>query len=156
MTDATELDLDAIRARLDAATEGPWRVDEIARVWADRDPAGWDAFHIAACHDAVGRAGHDDEANAEFIAHARTDVERLLAALEAAESSLAGIAALLGRPNITELVRISGKLGYRATRDDVRLLVAVLERVRAQLGDATRNADGHAPLSEAKVVDGDE
>lgn len=79
MTDATELDLDAIRARLDAATEGPWRVDEIARVWADRDPAGWDAFHIAACHDAVGRAGHDDEANAEFIAHARTDVERLLA-----------------------------------------------------------------------------
>ncbi|WP_161605454.1 ead/Ea22-like family protein [Pimelobacter simplex] len=96
MTASTDLDdtLANIRARAEAATPGPWRVDEIARVWADRDPAGWDAFHIAACHDSVGRACDDDEANAEFIAHARADVPRLLDLLDEQRDVIARVQAL--------------------------------------------------------------
>ena len=115
MTDATELDTAAIRARLEAATPGPWvvfdmddaekRKDEPLNepgqgwywVWSEprlpyygavlepeRDhPA---AIGSAAINDSEG--GAQEQADAEFIAHARTDVERLLAALDEARAEV--------------------------------------------------------------------
>lgn len=69
----------AIRARWEAATPGPWRVDE----WSKTFDVGAATLHVAQClHDPRG------EADAEAIAHAPTDVAALLADLDAAEALL--------------------------------------------------------------------
>lgn len=76
MTDATELDTAAIRARLEAATPGPWHIgpDSAGQATAVRGPK---RDHVASCQ-------YDEDL--EFIAHARTDVELLLAALDEAQA----------------------------------------------------------------------
>lgn len=79
---APDLDLGAIRQRADAATNGPWITDEydrgdmVAMVVADTKEFGWWA-DFGPAEDAEQRA------NAEFVAHARTDVPALLALVEA-------------------------------------------------------------------------
>ena len=60
--------LDEIAARADAANYGPWEPDG-SHFWT---PSGRSDFHL-------------DPADAEFIAHARTDVPRLVAALRAVD-----------------------------------------------------------------------
>lgn len=80
--------LDAIQARADAATEGPWRL------W--RDPSDSEnkrgaSVETAWSHDAGGEdtdliTGWCAPADAEFIAHAREDVPRLVKALRAVEA----------------------------------------------------------------------
>ena len=82
--------LDKIEARTNAATEGPWEWDgESNEPWPAGDNSlrsvsgakddlvlyawGYDAYGIEAARDA----------DAEFIAHARTDVPALVAALRA-------------------------------------------------------------------------
>jgi len=75
MTDL-DLDLDAIEARAAAATEGPWSRDDEH------------SLSVAICYTphvwALAHSG--TEANAEFIAHARTDVPALVAALREARA----------------------------------------------------------------------
>lgn len=82
------LDLDAIEARANAATPGPWMVVggdgfEVYAPW-DEDARKHGEFdqHIASC-DAHERS----HPNAVFIAAARTDVLALVAALRAAQST---------------------------------------------------------------------
>ena len=58
------LDLDAIEARCEAATEGPWHKDGIYRVFA---PTGQIVAYSM------------NSANREFVQHAREDVPALLA-----------------------------------------------------------------------------
>ena len=72
--------LDEIKARAAAATEGPWVNDstEIGRPFPGTDTI--DVWVAESCHP--NGDGIDGEADAEFIAHARTDVPRLVAALE--------------------------------------------------------------------------
>ena len=85
----TNLDLDAIEARANAATDGPWlgydeRSDlreenpDVNPMWvvAHMEPDGVNWVRDIA--DIGG--GEQDEADAEFIAHARTDVPALVAA----------------------------------------------------------------------------
>jgi hypothetical protein len=71
-------ELEAIRARAEAATPGPWRTGENVRsaVFVG-DPAS--PRHIATC----GPASVGTPADAAFIAHARTDIPLLLAHLDA-------------------------------------------------------------------------
>ncbi len=64
------IDLDAIRARADAATAGPW-------TWREH-PSGFFEFSNA---DGVIGWGQE-EAAFEFAAHARTDVPALLAEVD--------------------------------------------------------------------------
>ena len=79
--------LDEIKARVEAVTPGPWEViedeqtvrTEDGEIMFDRSGDGWTDWN---------RCGRDD---AEFIAHARTDVPKLIAALEAVEAALAGL-----------------------------------------------------------------
>ena len=77
MTDL-DLDLDAIEARAAAATEGPWSRDDEH------------SLSVAICYTphvwALAHSG--TEANAEFIAHARTDVPALVAALREARDEV--------------------------------------------------------------------
>lgn len=82
------VDVAAIRARVDAATIGPW----VAIHWPQHHPDDpeWEVeSHALEFDDPRGIAGHgaeQGEADAEFIAHARTDVPALLDALVSAES----------------------------------------------------------------------
>ena len=84
---SSELDLAAIEAREKAATPGPWSADPTGSVCADVDLRS-DArgetilpqvgpMEVAECYrsESPGERGN----NAEFIAHARTDVPSLLA-----------------------------------------------------------------------------
>ncbi len=70
------LDLDAIEARAEAATPGPWREPKngLGLGWTifPKNSKGWS---IATC---------DSGTDADFIAHARTDVPALVAELRVA------------------------------------------------------------------------
>lgn len=81
--------LDEIAARADAATEGPWRA-------LGTGAAGGDHWYICDDGEAIASISAQDginedqrEPDAEFIAHAREDVPKLVAALRAIEELLA-------------------------------------------------------------------
>jgi len=79
------IDLEAIEARANAATPGPWtnRADHGEGdqwcAWVDRDG---NAGPIEICGDVT-------EADAEFIAHAREDVPRLIASHREKDAEIA-------------------------------------------------------------------
>lgn len=71
----TQEELDVIKARANAATDGPWTYDQ-----SDMIRANYYQYHIA---DIRGYGGNlPMEANGEFIASARTDIPLLLAEIE--------------------------------------------------------------------------
>ena len=77
--------LDQIEARANAATEGPWKTtyeeaDQWHSITGSPYPLGGGLW---ADHPEVATVDQEDEADAEFIAHARTDVPALVAALRA-------------------------------------------------------------------------
>ena len=101
--------LDTIQSRADAATEGPW------------DSIGGD---VVQSYDLAIRTGEYSlervgiipgeyvrENDAEFIAHARTDVPALLAL---AREQAATIAA------VRDLANGAGRCGWRISADDIR------------------------------------
>lgn len=86
-------DLDAIRARCEAATRGPWRVDGSTY---DEDcnehlaPYGLEGPNERLIWSSGGgEYAHPDMATAQFIAHARTDIPALLAYVEELEAEVA-------------------------------------------------------------------
>ena len=68
--------LDAIKARAEAATEGPWRVR------TDYIPGVIEVEGPTASNDYVAELSAD-KADLEFIAHSRADIPALVAAVEA-------------------------------------------------------------------------
>jgi hypothetical protein len=68
-------ELEAIRKRAEAATQGPWFDSETVYVVSNvsGDSIEWDADFIAETQE---------QSDAEFIAHAREDVPKLLAEIE--------------------------------------------------------------------------
>lgn len=74
-----ELDLEAIEARANAATEGPWHGEHDEFGCVQQGNYGWVAPGAGPEYDVDSDRGHAD---AEFIAHARTDVPDLLAELK--------------------------------------------------------------------------
>jgi len=99
----TDAELDAIEARAQAATKGPWKVDEM-----DMYIYGGDGFMVASnCPSADGwpvrghgaeksgqRERGSQDANAEFIAASRSDVDALVAELRVAREKLKAADAL--------------------------------------------------------------
>jgi hypothetical protein len=71
-------DLDAIEARYEAATPGPWRVEK-SWVVGGKGRGEWNVACVA------GEPPRD----ADFIAHARTDIPALLAAIDDYEARIA-------------------------------------------------------------------
>ena len=67
--------LDAIKARAEAATEGPWRVR------TDYIPGVIEVEGPTASNDYVAELSAD-KADLEFIAHSRADIPALVAAIE--------------------------------------------------------------------------
>jgi hypothetical protein len=66
--EVSDHDLEAIKARADAADDGPWTVHPFHEVWS--------ASNLLLVEDCY------TDANAAFIAHARTDVPTLLGIIE--------------------------------------------------------------------------
>lgn len=94
-----DLSLDAIEARANAATAGPWHVsggtDGEKSRWSHdgegatiyRDGSELNPVVVGGCQDEQGGAiGVLKNSDAEFIAHAREDVPAMLAALRAART----------------------------------------------------------------------
>jgi hypothetical protein len=79
----TPSELDAITRRLAAATPGPWFVDRLAEASVYRRVARNDGGRPATSYAGNGNyrtvADYAGPADAEFLAHARRDVEALLA-----------------------------------------------------------------------------
>ena len=118
MTTDLPPDIAAIKARADAATPGPWH-DEHTDPWGcvlSGDygwiaPRGWPQYDVDT---------EQGKADAEFIAHARTDVPALLAALDAAQQREAEFHATLAADGFVAVTT--------AEHDE-------LERLRAQVAD---------------------
>lgn len=91
--------LDTIKARCAAATPGPWW-NETGTIHAPDWRSG--AEHGSTCHPAYtfGSNGIDWEADADFIAHARSDIPAMVAEIERLQSELDQIANVVGRLGI--------------------------------------------------------
>lgn len=118
------LDREAIKRRAEAATEGPWEWDDlhgdpalVSRSVIDKEYgefgsvlASWQRFVVMGypTKDGGGTPALDGP-DAEFIAHARSDVPALLAALEAAKAEVERLRAVaaksIPRDEVYELLR---------------------------------------------------
>jgi hypothetical protein len=93
------IDLDAIEARCNAATPGPWRAGNIAaeaKVWCDY-PEGIEGPVMGERCLLIMNKHFPHDADREFIAASRTDVPALLANLRETRAALAGLVEALPR-----------------------------------------------------------
>lgn len=92
----------AIEARVAAATEGPWMVDgddPTVVMKPDKPPSTWDGLLVARTRGGTG-ADIDslpEYADAEFIAHSRTDIPALLAAVRERDDTIGKVRDVLQR-----------------------------------------------------------
>lgn len=134
-------ELAEIRAREQAATPGPWHAESIGSGVRHLDRnCDWYAADLPDGYNLPGRQGVDGGQNdGEFIAHARTDVPRLLAEVERWQSFASG----LERQNAEQHKRIRdlesqiaaarGNAKGEITRDEVLSVLADREqRVNAK------------------------
>lgn len=102
MTDPRET-LNRIRKQADAATEGPWEVNGPDQPWATISHGSDSVLHAyeqhhpycegCECGDSRSEVALSDE-DAEFIAHARTDVPWLLEQVDLRDKALEAVLAL--------------------------------------------------------------
>ena len=116
--------LTAIRARIEAATEGPWKAEFSGGMGNCVIPHDARSTREAVCVTRPYRALFD----AEFIAHARTDVPALLEAVESV-LSLHWDATIPGRTARDDATRVCGECGEKYPCTTVRA-------VREAVGDA--------------------
>ena len=95
MTDQTSettpdaLDVAAVRERVEAATEGPWDLHMVQPDMGGRHQYGLRGAVPGPRGAVIGGSFRAMGADAEFIAHARTDIPLLLAALDEARAMVA-------------------------------------------------------------------
>ena len=159
---AVALDLDAIEARANAATEGTWRADSHSHIQNGcrclscyDDPTVYQLSVFLDCEDVprwdddatrCTQSGFQTWADADFAAHAREDVPALVAEVRRLTESRATVAANLAAslmPAEAEVATLRAKVAaVEAKRDEFADLlaralpaVAALARVEA-LGDS--------------------
>jgi hypothetical protein len=113
----TALDLNAIKARAEAATPGPWAAGTDA--YAELHP--WE-LSISRQYpliemDTNGQGGHD----AQFIAHAREDVPALIAEVEMLRTIIADVAEKFERN--AERQDAANQIGMLVLASDLRKAV---------------------------------
>ena len=106
MPNAT-LDLDAIQARANAATPGPWGAlhRDMGCSFRDDERAGL-GLDIVGPLEATNRGQFARGADAWFIARARTDIPALIAAVRERDAE---IAELRKRPTLGEMLTLLGE-----------------------------------------------
>ncbi|GLZ36243.1 hypothetical protein Lesp02_84300 [Lentzea sp. NBRC 105346] len=145
--------LAAIRARLAAATAGPWRVAPPDYGWTGPDGRPHEFVHVL---DVDGRPSpvaltgpkHVDEQSrhdAEFIAAARADLPWLLAELDRLRA-----ARMRGWDTALDSAQHAGLLSDQVDRQRAKIgeLVAEVEELRAELADIGGSGE-HAPYGVA-------
>lgn len=161
--DITAAEVAAIRRRAEAATPGPWHVrngyyffEQIP--YPAVEAAGWvvamldEGNQMKPPTDDIGRESQRvTAANAEFIAHARTDIPALCDALEAREKQLAALQAPSTEARdlakkIAAIVPIDngpgcGFVRQRITSDIEEVLAPILSQLRSQLAAMQRERD---------------
>ncbi|WP_182377871.1 hypothetical protein [Nocardioides sp. WS12] len=119
------LDVEAIRVRMEAATPGPWQSVEIAHTnWIGfYEPAGF--FRL------YERRAWATPADDDFVAAARSDIPALLAELDRLTAALDAERARVA----AGLAVINGRHPMPYCAADGRIVVDLLGRVRAALAD---------------------
>jgi len=134
------LDLGAIRGRVEAATEGPWRtVDERGQKFAlcaDGTDLLVESEIGLICETDLDGLNECAEPDAAFIAHARTDVPALLAEVERLRAVVEAVEAVMtkiGRWHNTEHDRVfTGRAGPEL-RDTLRQVYKDLRAALTEL-----------------------
>lgn len=109
-----------IRARLGAATEGPWAV--AGRSWeivqpAEDDPDRFDIMDLPIAN------AQERRSDAEFIAHARTDIPWLLDLVAQHEATIYQLESVLTEvTNLVDPIQVRGDLksGWNMLRKEIR------------------------------------
>ena len=96
--------LAAIEARAQAATAGPWEAADSTKVDEDGAPIHCEVNVWSASGDYISTVPEGFDANAEFIAHARTDIPDLLALVRDQRDQL---------DRVLELAYWAGKRGWQ-------------------------------------------
>lgn len=83
-------DIQAIKARAEAATPGPWDWDDVEDIPLANGMPGpkWLEVGTEPGDFLICELSHKQKANAEFIAHARTDVPYLLTIIASQEAEI--------------------------------------------------------------------
>lgn len=123
------LDLPAIKARLAAATTGPWEYGTGHSLDAN-EGAVWEAGHEGNGERRVACWIMRPETG-EFIAHSWSDIAALIAAVEAADSNLEKLALKL---NVLE--NYNGSIGTSLIQDAFGFIEAY-RQVRGEVTDGT-------------------
>jgi len=97
--------LAAIEARAQAATEGPWKAsdfghpgrDEPSSIIIHKGAFNWRAIHDGEYVAAMTAWDSQEDADADFIAHARTDVPALLALVREQQATIDRVEAQAAR-----------------------------------------------------------
>ena len=131
-----------IQRRADAATAGPWMWGEETSEWGDcgpnletveRGPAYSDGSQ-GAKELVIGSWGHDangisvEDTDAEFIAHARTDVPRLLALVREQAATIART-----RAEADSFDELASHASYNGTEAEMETWLSAATRIRAAL-----------------------
>jgi hypothetical protein len=195
----TDEEIEAIRHRAESATPGPWYVSEAHAScgevwihtqnpppvealippynWDDAGPnfgeARWKAYYRENIDPSLISTGWDDNPiNAAFVAHARTDVPALLAALDEARARASHFESLAMDQQATNAAMVAslqrGLAELKASeaecarlRDDCAALLKILDATydgplgrftRDRIGEEIAAADrGRAPAGEART-----
>ena len=139
MTDTDTLDLDATRARADAAREEPWTHHEA------RFDSGRIREHYVIAGDRI-IAADLSTANAEFIAHARQDVPALLALVDRLTAERDAQAAALEHTRIDrDEARAEAERLRRVNDAAMRIEFATIRALIDSLGLDPTTAEGCVP-----------
>lgn len=151
----TPEELAAIRAREQQATPGPWDAaadDDAHRVWmlqAGERPATYESHHVWECDHACypGEPQYEQaDADADFIAHARSDIPALLAYVEELEAAPWRASYLDMREQRDAMMRQA-----EAAERDVARLTALLGEARDAIREQKRAYDIFTPLTDDEV-----
>jgi hypothetical protein len=146
--DITEAELEAIKARCEAATPGPWdnAIEIVPEGYALRAQGDPGASLLSVDQDGMGI--FDRKEDATFTAHARTDLPRLIAALRKRDAELKEANAGLMR-GAHEAISLQDKTD--AAKALLAKCVTLLGMITNDLGN--RPADIAALLAEIEGAD---
>ncbi|MGW3888918.1 hypothetical protein ACWD69_09525 [Micromonospora chokoriensis] len=141
-----DIDIDAIRHREQAATDGPWTTGA-DKTWSDVFPP-W-ALVINAAHPLIElESGPQGTADAEFIAHARQDIPDLLATVDELTTKLAdrnaSLDRVIGERDALDAELTKTEAYYRSAKGEVADVRRQMKATEAALTQSRAQAATHA------------
>jgi hypothetical protein len=135
------VDLQAIEARCEAATEGPWDVGNGTKLEPETSIYCDDALgtRIADAHNSYTATSHEQEKrNATFIAHARTDIPALLSLIREKDQVIERLEA--EKKRTADVLSLEGFADAATAIIEYQYVKTQLDDLKA--GQEAREADG--------------